>query len=111
MNSSLRSSRVRSAFTCIVASIATPEGSVRIAAERFVNIETNTIVVHLFPLLTTIGIIDGYLDIVPSVGLEVVVVPEPAFDLSTEVVPDSLRGFGVYKVLLAGVKRVGRELR
>ena len=110
MNSSLHGWREGSAFTCIGASIATPEGSIRIAAERLVNIETHTIAVYLFPRLATVGIVDGNVDVVPSVSLEVLVVSEPAFDLSTEVVPDSLSGFGVHKVLLTGVQRVGLEL-
>ena len=97
----------------LVGSIITPtEGSIRSAAERLVNIETLACdpVNHLGPLPPTRGVVDGNLDVVPPVRLEVLVVSQPSLDLPAEEVPDSLCRLGVDQVLLTGIQRVSLKL-
>ena len=95
----------------LVWSIITPtEGSIRSAAERLVNIETLASVGHLGPLPPTRGVVDGNLDVVPPVRLEVRVVSQPSLDLPAEEVPDSLCRLGVDQVLLTGIQRVSLKL-
>ena len=95
----------------LVGTIITPtEGSIRSAAERLVNIETLASVGHLGPLPPTRGVVDGNLDVVPPVGLEVLVISQPSLDLPAENVPDGLSRLDVDQVLLTGIQRDSLQL-
>ena len=92
--------------------VTSEEFPILVTAERLVNIETLACdpVNHLGPLPPTRGVVDGNLDVVPPVRLEVLVVSQPSLDLPAEEVPDSFCRLGVDQVLLTGIQRVSLKL-
>ena len=81
------------------------------AAQWLLNIEVCSVVRDLGPVSTTGRVVNGNPDVVFSFLLELGLPSDKSLHLSTEIVAHSLRRFGLHQVLLAGVQRVGLELR
>ena len=70
--------------------VASKEFSVRVTAERLVNIESSLTVRYWGPLTTTGAVVDRKLQVPDTVLLEVLAPPQPPSDLPAQVVPHSL---------------------
>ena len=99
-----------SAGACKFCIIAPTEFSFVGAAERLLDIEVCSVVRDLGPVPSTGRVVNGNLDIIFSFFLEFRLSSYKSFHLSAEIVAHCLGGFGLHKVLLAGVQRVRLEL-
>ena len=74
------------------------------AAEWFFDIESVASISNWSPVFTTLRVVSD------SICPEIIVVLQPPPNLSAEIIANRLSRFGVYKVLLTGVKATSTEL-
>ena len=84
--------------------VASKEFSVRITAERLINIEVVVAVRNRSPVAATGAVVDGESEAADSIFLEVLAPPEPPPDLTAEIVAHGASAAGVDEVPVTGVQ-------
>ena len=80
------------------------------AAEWFFDIESVASISNWSPVFATLRVVKWKFQVSDSVCPEIIVVLQPPPNLSAEIIANRLSRFGVYKVLLTGVKGTSTEL-
>ena len=84
--------------------VASKEFSVRVTAERLVNIEVVVAVRNRSPVAATGAVVDGESEAADSIFLEVLAPPEPPPDLPAQIVAHCACAAGVDEVPVTGVQ-------